>query len=63
MIVISRRFMDCRKVGRGCRKAVMNQINLADLHGHEQDQGSIERREAMRRFYASIYNHQKDMAA
>ena len=55
---ISRRFMDRQnKVGRGCRKAVMNQINLSILHNHEQDAVSVKEREAMKTFFSTIYNN------
>ena len=58
---ISRRFMDRQnKVGRGCRKAVMNQINLSILHSHEQDVVSIKEREAMKTFYSTIYNNLRE---
>lgn len=56
---LSRRFVDRQnKVGRGCCKAVINQVNLSILHNHEQDSVSVKQREDMKVFYSKIYNNQ-----
>lgn len=55
---ISRRFMDRQdKVGKGCRKAVMNQVNLSILHNHENDAVSVKEREDMKVFFSTVYNN------